>query len=307
MESEHGDIHENLRFWIARLFDAARGVPVIYDIGANDGELTLPFCTGSNGGTVFAFEPLPAARARLEARLRARTGAPVAAAPSASAASGRPAPGLVIVPCALGESPGTATMEVYSDDTFSSLHRRPPRDLEDYDLTVVRTVEVPVCTLDQLCREATPVAVDCLPEAIPRSLPVPVPVPVPVPLPPPDIVKIDVEGAERAVLRGARQTLSEHQPAIVMEYSCINTGNAGYKREELTALLRDLGYRDLYGLYRNRDRNLYIGAALESCRIWNILALPARFSSVVEDLEVRDTLPDSPDATPPVNRRRSRF
>jgi FkbM family methyltransferase len=36
-------------------------------------------------------------------------------------------------------------------------------------------------------------------------------------LPPPDVVKIDVEGAELAVLRGMRETIERHRPAIICE------------------------------------------------------------------------------------------
>jgi FkbM family methyltransferase len=36
-------------------------------------------------------------------------------------------------------------------------------------------------------------------------------------LPPPTLVKIDVEGAEIAVLEGMRQTIARHQPAIICE------------------------------------------------------------------------------------------
>ncbi len=36
-------------------------------------------------------------------------------------------------------------------------------------------------------------------------------------LPPPDVVKIDVEGAEIAVLEGMARTLAEHRPAIICE------------------------------------------------------------------------------------------
>ncbi len=51
----------------------------------------------------------------------------------------------------------------------------------------------------------------------------------------PDVVKIDIEGAELLALRGARKLLA-HQPALLIEVSDKN-------RDEVTALLRTHGYR----------------------------------------------------------------
>jgi FkbM family methyltransferase len=52
---------------------------------------------------------------------------------------------------------------------------------------------------------------------------------------PPTVVKIDVEGAELAVLEGMRSTIAEHQPAIICELHDTH--------REFLALVKDLGYR----------------------------------------------------------------
>ena len=52
---------------------------------------------------------------------------------------------------------------------------------------------------------------------------------------PPDLVKIDIEGAEHDALRGARALLEEVRPIIVIEVSEKN-------REGVTTTLHDLGY-----------------------------------------------------------------
>jgi len=50
----------------------------------------------------------------------------------------------------------------------------------------------------------------------------------------PDVVKIDVEGSERAVLEGMRETIAHHAPVVICELHATNL--------ELVALMDDLGY-----------------------------------------------------------------
>lgn len=52
--------------------------------------------------------------------------------------------------------------------------------------------------------------------------------------PPPDVIKIDVEGAEDDVLRGARHVLAEHRPVVVCELHGTN--------DEVADLLEEAGY-----------------------------------------------------------------
>jgi FkbM family methyltransferase len=56
-------------------------------------------------------------------------------------------------------------------------------------------------------------------------------------VPRPDVIKIDVEGAELQVIEGARHTLSEHQPVILCE---VHDCNAQY-----VELMRSLGYEPI--------------------------------------------------------------
>lgn len=134
----YGDIHGNLRYWIGRLLEAASSAgptPVIYDVGANDGELTLPWA--ARGIPVVAFEPGSSARDRLRHR--------AASMPEARE-------NLMIVPVALGRRSDRAVLTVYNDDTFSSLYIRPPEEEARYGLATTSKESVEVVPLDELRR-----------------------------------------------------------------------------------------------------------------------------------------------------------
>lgn len=57
-----------------------------------------------------------------------------------------------------------------------------------------------------------------------------------------DIIKIDTEGAELAILIGGQKTLKEFKPLVVLEYDNKNTAQFGYEREEILKLLQTYGY-----------------------------------------------------------------
>jgi FkbM family methyltransferase len=57
-----------------------------------------------------------------------------------------------------------------------------------------------------------------------------------------DAIKIDVEGAEMLVLRGARQTLSRFSPVVVIEVVDSQLQLMGTSSAEITEFLRQLGY-----------------------------------------------------------------
>ncbi|MFW5812163.1 MAG: FkbM family methyltransferase, partial [Alkalispirochaetaceae bacterium] len=165
-------------------------------------------------------------------------------------------PGVVTpVQIGLSDSPGTLEIHLYTDDTFNSLYQRGPKELAHYGLESTGREVITLARLDQLILEQQ--------------------------LTPPDFMKIDVEGAEINVLRGAEGTLNESRkdegspgrPVLIVEYSVDNTSNAGYERELILAFLEEAGY-EVRGLFRNEDTRLYPREELSDRRIWNLLALP---------------------------------
>lgn len=61
----------------------------------------------------------------------------------------------------------------------------------------------------------------------------------------PDVIKIDVEGAELLVLRGAKSTLARHKPTLFLSVHPVHLEAMGHSVEELADLLRDIGYETL--------------------------------------------------------------
>lgn len=59
---------------------------------------------------------------------------------------------------------------------------------------------------------------------------------------PPDFIKIDVEGAEIAVMRGMQQTLQDHHPLVLFEVDSAETAAMETKYTECEALLVGFGY-----------------------------------------------------------------
>jgi FkbM family methyltransferase len=60
----------------------------------------------------------------------------------------------------------------------------------------------------------------------------------------PDVVKIDVEGAEFRVLKGAERVLEEYGPDLMIEiHSGERIRNMGGSKQEIESLLSDKGYR----------------------------------------------------------------
>jgi len=125
---------------------------------------------------------------------------------------------------AAGEVPGTAVLHVHPDKVGSSLLC----EVEGPSIDgVPRTV--PVVTLDQLCLEKN--------------------------LPGPYLLKLDVQGAELQVLRGASRTLQQSD-AVVLEVTLFGTMIGGPQFSDVVQFMGQMGFvvYDIFGFnYRPLD------------------------------------------------------
>jgi FkbM family methyltransferase len=119
---------------------------------------------------------------------------------------------VTVYPVALSDHVGSAEIHLYSSSGNNSLY--------DVDHGIhVRQIGTETVTLDTLDQQVYE-----------RGLP------------PPGLIKIDVEGAELFVLRGARRVLREHHPILTVEFLETLFKKAGYSRSDLVAELADAGY-----------------------------------------------------------------
>ena len=123
---------------------------------------------------------------------------------------------VTVHPLALGETPGKLTFtHVVSNPGYSGFREK------EYDRAeTTEEIEVEVETLDRMLGDAPDV----------------------------DFIKIDVEGAELAVMRGAKQTICKRQPAIVFEFGAKGARAYGATPQDVWALLVEECGMKLYTL-----------------------------------------------------------
>lgn len=192
-----------------------RAGDLVFDIGANQGELTLAMARAAMpGGKVFAFEPSPTMFAVLSRNIELNPALSCRAEPLALGA----APGRVEIRQQDGRNPGTTTVHT---------------DRVPYGGNWV-TVEV--ARVDDYVRTRNVARVD--------------------------VMKIDVEGYEFEVCKGAEETLGRWHPRLIMEVADSLLRMHGSSANELAGWLRDRGYaiRDVA-----TDEEIAAGDSLDGC------------------------------------------
>lgn len=170
------------------------------DIGGNRGQSIIAMRRFRPGVPIVSFEPNPAMFAWLQRRF------------------GR-LPGLELRRLALGARPGSVTLHIPSYGGF------------EYDgLATTEASKARAFFSDETLYFYDPdkvsVATHCVPQVTLDSLGLA-----------PSFVKIDVEGGELAVLRGATETLRRHRPVLMLERWYADAG--------IAPLLGRLGYREV--------------------------------------------------------------
>jgi len=90
----------------------------------------------------------------------------------------------------------------------------------------------------------------------------------------PSLVKIDVEGAELLVMRGAAETLARHRPFVIFEHGIGGADLYGSQPGELFDLLAECGLR-IFDLEGDGPYTRDGFEAVFTEPIWNFLAAPA--------------------------------
>jgi FkbM family methyltransferase len=95
-------------------------------------------------------------------------------------------------------------------------------------------------------------------------------------LPDPDIIKIDVEGAELHVLKGALTAISRSLPTILFEYGATTSSDAGYSREDLLDCI-DTSQYNIYGIPDDVDDiRLISHEKFDAIEVSNIIFFPKK-------------------------------
>jgi len=117
---------------------------------------------------------------------------------------------VTVCPFAVSDKEGSSFVYTVSnspENTLSPIHGR---------LANAEAIEIEVTTLDSFC-------------AARRIRP--------------SLIKIDIEGFELHALRGAKQTLAQHRPTVVVELHPMNWPEIGVSGEQMDEFLKDVDYR----------------------------------------------------------------
>jgi FkbM family methyltransferase len=196
---------------------------VVLDIGANVGSHTTFLSRLTRAtGRVLSFEPVPQSFRQLEKNIRRKGRFGNVTASQLAIGSPREPGGSVLM-----QAPGTEL-------THAALARHAANAWADADTVQSFTVKISSVDAEAASHRLFRV----------------------------DFIKVDVEGAELEVLRGARRTIERHQPLIYCEIYNEWARSFGYSPTDLFSYLGDLGYVGARIFQEDRVRAIRIGEAV---------------------------------------------
>jgi FkbM family methyltransferase len=204
---------------LAFLLHAQRD-PIVFDVGANDGEMLQDFLHVFPAARVVAFEPYVPCCEILERKFRDR-------------------PNVSIQNVALGAERGTSRLNLYSGNRMNSLLRfdDDPGNVMVKSFALTGTAEVRVETLDAFCAESDIASID--------------------------ILKIDTQGFDLQVLKGAAKLLEARRiKTVLLEVNFVPMYERQASFPELHQLLTGAGYQfvDFYNQRRNEGYTAWCDA-----------------------------------------------
>jgi len=109
-----------------------------------------------------------------------------------------------------------------------------------------------------------------------------------------DFVKIDVEGAELNVLKGAARTVSKHLPMIYCELYERWSASFGYTPADVFHFVRSLGYEEARVISRGRVRPMFLSDSIPTglfSESSDVLFFANRHQALVQDFDRRYRVP----------------
>ncbi len=186
------------QFPLAALEHWVRPGTTVYDVGANMGLYTRIFLNYLQAEHVVAFEPMKDNLKQLDVNLQL----------------GGIRDRVTVVPCALSDADGENEFQVDDLSTASAT------------LTVVTGGEAAAARKQYGFEPKTETVMCRKLDSLMGELN----------LPPPDVIKVDIEGAEALFLEGARACLAQHAPRLMIELHGVDKARAVYR------VLKELGY-----------------------------------------------------------------
>jgi FkbM family methyltransferase len=188
---------------------------IVFDLGAYFGYHTLKFAHKDNVKHVYAFEPNPDNRERLVKNIKKNPGAKEK---------------ITIIDKAISNEKGTSVFLAFNDieqGVSSASLLQKEKSMAKRNDTLAREITVNMDTLDNLIGDGI--------------------------LLPPNIIKLDIEGAEYDALEGSRKLLLQNKPVLMIEVHTI------LNMYQLAGFFSEIDYQ-YYLIHTEKDGRVFVKA-----------------------------------------------